>query len=332
MRARTVLSLLAAVLAAYFAIRGAIAPDAQTALVVRVGAVAIFVAATTLALLVPGRAAADTSHPARMPRWAAMAASAAATTLPVIATAGMAGTDAASAPNATWFVGAGGVVFTIVCARRRPIAAWAGIAVFSVATTVVVGSIATGFVAGLLGSLLWVAVAQLVVLFTDQAYRDTVRLATIQQESASWRRAQESRGRERRERVRVALAVAGPVLTRVIEAAGHLTDRERADAVIAEATLRDELRAARLLDARVRAALQERRRDGSTVTLFDEGGLDDLEPAAVGRVREQLAATLSGTRAAQIIVRTSRLEDTAVTVAGRTEDGDVDLWTEIPRG
>lgn len=330
MKIRVALSILAGVLAVYFAARAVIAPRAEPTPMLVAASVAIFLAATAVALFAPDRVSADPS-PGRMPRWVAAAACIGAASLPFVATAGQPLGQNLAAPDTTWFIGAGGVVFAVVCARRRPIAAWAGIAVFSVATIVVFRSVGDAFVAGLLGSLVWVGVAQLVVVFTDQAYRDTARLARIQQESASWRRAQEVRRSERRERVRAAIGIAGPVLSRVIETSGRLSDSERDEAVIAEATLRDELRGAKLLDGSVRTALLERRRSGTTVTLFDEGGLDDLGAPALEPVRRELAHVLRATSAEHVIVRTSHLPDTAVTVVGRDADDEVELWSEIRR-
>ena len=105
---------------------------------------------------------------------------------------------------------------------------------------------------GLVGSVVWVAVAQLLVMSMDRAARDTAKLAELQQAASGWQASQAVRQRERRVRVQLALAVAGPVLTQVVAEGGALDEEEKHEARIAEGRLRDELRGARLLDDDVR--------------------------------------------------------------------------------
>ena len=89
------------------------------------------------------------------------------------------------------------------------------------------------------------------------------------------------------------------------------------------------------------------RRRGTTVTLLDEGGIDDLDDAELERVLDRLAEALRTTAADKVIARTvPEGSDVAVTVVGlRTsddgsasllgtdslEDDEVELWLEIPR-
>ncbi|WP_110588480.1 hypothetical protein [Microbacterium suaedae] len=335
MRLRVALSLLTSVLAVYFATRALIHPVPHETQPLLLVAVIVFLAAVALALLVPSGPPRDTTistpGPGRMPRWSAILVSAAAVSLPFLVTAATIPEEPLGAPHTTWFIGAGGVVLTIVCARRRPLCAAIGTLGLAIGTMIVLQSVEMAFVAGILGSMLWVLVAWLVVLFTDRAHRDTDRLAVIQHESAAWRAAQESRRRERRSRVQLAIAEAGPILMRAIETEGRLEPEEREEALVAEATLRDELRGAKLLDDAVRGAIRERRRAGSTVTLLDEGDLDDLAEGELTRVRGELAELLREARSPQIIVRTARLPGVAATVVGRGAGDEVELWHEIPR-
>lgn len=233
--------------------------------------------------------------------------------------------------------GAVGLLLTIVCVRRRALLAWIGVIALAAQGIAVIG-LDLSLQRGLLGAVLWVGLAQLLMWFTDRAYRDTARLARLQQVSSAWQAAQEARRFERRQRVQFALIVAGPVLARVIETGGRLNDTERLRARLAEGTLRDELRGARLLDDEVRLAIRAVRERGATLTIFDENALEDLDEGALQRVRSELAATLRGTSAARIIVRTSPDPDVAVTVVGRSAAGSgiadedaVELWHEIPR-
>ncbi len=147
--------------------------------------------------------------------------------------------------------------------------------------------------------------------------RDTERLAEIQQAVSAWHATQRVRQRERRLRTQFALAVAGPVLSRVVASRGSLDDQERLDARLAEGRLRDELRGADLLNDAVRNAIDSARRRGAVVTVFDEGGFDGIDEARRVEIRDELAAVLIRARSARLIIRSARDPRVAVTVVGR---------------
>jgi hypothetical protein len=196
--------------------------------------------------------------------------------------------------------------------------------------------IGQAFTLGLVGSITWVLVAQLLVFFWDRAVRDTERLADIQRAVSAWHATQLVRQRERRVRAQRALAVAGPVLSRTVAARGALTEQERLEARLAEGTLRDELRGGSLMSAAVREAITEARRAGATVTVFDEGGLDGIDEDRIEEIRAELADVLARARSNRLIIRAGRDDTNAVTVVGRTaggatDDDAVELWHEIRR-
>jgi hypothetical protein len=62
-------------------------------------------------------------------------------------------------------------------------------------------------------------VAQLLTWLVDRAARDTAELTALQRAASEWLASRGMR-RERRTQVQRALALAGPVLTRTIEARG----------------------------------------------------------------------------------------------------------------
>ena len=145
---------------------------------------------------------------------------------------------------------------------------------------------------GLVGSIVWVAAAQLLLLSMDRAARDTARLAQLQRAASAWQASQSGRQRERRVQVQQALAVAGPVLARTVSSGGALSAEDRLEARLAEGRLRDEMRAPRLLDEAVRIELERARRRGANVTVLDEGGLEGLEEDSLAVIRAELAETL----------------------------------------
>ncbi|MGF3055856.1 hypothetical protein [Microbacterium sp. YY-01] len=240
------------------------------------------------------------------------------------------------APFATWFVGAAGLLAVVCIVRRRPLCGWLALALLTAGAMLWLG-VADALRLGLVGSVVWVVAAQLLVRFWARAVADTERLAEIQQATSGWRATQLGRQRARRERVRYALAVAGPVLTAVIDQGGALDDDQRIDARVAEGRLRDEIRAASLLNDAVRDAIEQARRRGCAVTLFDEGDLDDLDGTQRSHIHDELATVLRSARSHRLIVRSSRDPQRAVTIVGRSgaggrsDDDSVDLWHEISR-
>ena len=271
----------------------------------------------------------------RMPRGAAALALIAAVAIPQLSNVGM-DPDALRAPYATWYIGAVGLLGAVCIVRRRPLVGWLMLAVLTISATVWIGFFdALGL--GLVGSVVWMVIAQLLVAFWRRAVRDTDRLASIQQAASAWQATQVARERERRERVQYALEVAGPVLSRVIETRGDLSLEERRIAHLAEGRLRDEIRGGELLNERARAAIEAARARGASVTVFDDGGLNGLGEQEKTRIREQLADVLVDSSSARLIIRAPKDERIAVTVVGRSAAGEssdedsVELWHEIPR-
>lgn len=271
----------------------------------------------------------------RLPAPAAALALASAIIVPSAISVGV-GPDSVTASFATWYIGGVGALMTIVMVRRRAWIAWSGMAALAIASIAWMGP-ASAFALGLIGSIVWVASAQLLLLSMDRAARDTARLALLQRAASAWQASQVGRQRERREQVQQALAVAGPILARTVASGGELSAEDRLEARLAEGRLRDEMRAPRLLDDAVRAELERARRRGANVTVLDEGGLEGVDETSLALIRAELAETLRAARSDRIYIRTSHHETVAVTVVGRSASGAgssdedaVDLWREIP--
>lgn len=326
---RIVATGLALVFACYFAARALwwTAPPPRPLLVLL--AVAIYLASfAVIALVGAGRST-------QMPRWAAALALVSAIAIPQLSNLGL-DPAALRAPYATWYIGSVGLTGVVCIVRRRPLAGWLVLLLLTIASTAWIGFFdALGL--GLVGSTVWMVIAQLLVAFWRRAVRDTDRLAGIQQAASAWQATQIVRQRERRERVQYTLTVAGPVLARVIETRGELSDEERRIAHLAEGRLRDEIRGGDLLNERARAAIESARARGASVTVFDDGGLDGLDDQDKSRIREELAEVLSDASSARLIIRAPKDARIAVTVVGRTAAGEssdedsVELWREIPR-
>src|SRR6185437_9458131 len=256
---RHVLIGLAVAFTAYLSARGLWWTEPVARPVGMIASLVVYLLITWLCLLVEpagGRRTTPDDHdvpltagsrgPVPLPTWAAALAFALAIALPTGLTL-FAGTGSAGAPYVTWYIGGIGALMTIVMVRRRTWWAWAGTAALAVVSGVWLGPL-NALAMGLVGSVLWVGVAQLLMRSFDRAARDTSQLQELQAAASSWQAAQSGRRRERRVQVQRALTIAGPVLTRAIEVGGAITPADRAEATIAEGRLRDELRGGRLLD------------------------------------------------------------------------------------
>ncbi|WP_029146486.1 hypothetical protein [Microbacterium luticocti] len=346
---RGILTALGSAFAIYLTVRGLVwvggTVDHPVAMVLVAG---LYLAAAGLCLWVDGTPlpagsddddavmTAGEGGPTRLPLWVCVASLAVAALMPTAVVLSV-GLDARTTGFGTWYVGAIGLLMTVVMVRRRPWVAWSGIVLLAISTMAWIG-VLPALTFGLVGSVMWVLAAQLLLLSMDRAARDTARLAQLQRAASAWRAAQLGRQRERRIQVQRALAVAGPILSRAIEQGGELDDDERLEARIAEGHLRDELRGARLLDDGVRAELDAARRRGATVTVLDEGGLDGLDEAALEQIRADLAAALREAQSDRLFIRASTHPRIAATVVGRSasngalsDEDSVDLWREIPR-
>lgn len=330
-----VLSALAAAFTVYLAVGALLWPEPPTRPVMLVATFALYLVVALACIFWgvrrpsggPG-VVAGIREPARLPLWLALVALAVAVAVPNLAWYA-AGTALRFDPVATRSLGAVGALLTIVLVRGRPWIAWGGIVALTAVSFVWVGP-AVALERGLVGAFVWVGSAHLVVGLVRRSDRDLAELSRIQRAAAARIAAQEGARRARRRLVQRALAVAGPVLARAVRVGGRLGVTERAEARIAEETLRDELRGSRLLDAAVRAQLDAARRRGATVSVLDEGGLEDLGDERLAAVRSELAGVLARALTESVWVRTSTHPDVAVTVVGR--DGDeVALWHEIAR-
>jgi hypothetical protein len=300
-------------------------------------AMTIYLGASVLSLVPFG--------PTRMPIWMASLNLAVVIALPILVTTQL-------DPNAhngygTWYVAAVGTLMTITSTRRRHTFAWIGVAVLVVQTIVWSGGFGALGGIGVVGSVVWVGVSHVVSYGVAKAQRDGQRFARAEREATDWQAAQEAHVFERQFRLDQTSMMALEMLRAIQSSGGDLSDEQRLECLHLEGAIRDEIRGRKLLNDAVREQVMRARRRGATVTLLDEGGIDDLSDEELDRVLNRLAAALGGTDADKVIARTvPEGSDVAVTVVGlRTvgdgsasalgqealEDDEVDLWLEIPR-
>ncbi|QHF23754.1 hypothetical protein GTU73_06810 [Rathayibacter sp. VKM Ac-2804] len=300
-------------------------------------AVGLYVVATVIALL-PGTAA-------RMNAVTAWAMAGVAVALPLLVSPSL--DPGASNGYSTWYIAAVGTLMTIVCACRRPLAAWTGMAFLIVHTSVWAGPVALATL-GVVGGIAWVGIAQLLIIELGRAGSEARVLEAAERAAASWRAAEEAHLSEREVRLEQTRAIASEMLLRIATSPVGLSDEERRECALLEASVRDEIRGRRLLDDDVRRIVLEARRRGVTVSVLDDGGLDRTTEAESRRVLGELAHALSGIGEGvdRVVVRTASPDSpSAVTVVGLRTAGDgsagalgsddagdeVDAWVEIRR-
>lgn len=300
-------------------------------------AVALYLAATVVALW--------PSSTTRMSGPVAVGMSVVAVALPLLVAPSL--DPAASNGYSTWYIAAVGTLMTIVCARRRPLAAWAGMAFLIGHTSVWAGPVALATL-GVVGGIAWVGIAQLLIIELGRAGSEARVLEAAERAAASWRAAEEAHLTEREVRLEQTRAIASDMLRRIAASGSQLSEEERRECRLLEASVRDEIRGRRLLDDEVRRLVLGARRRGVTVSVLDDGGLDHTSEEESRRVLAELARALGGLREEvdRVVVRTASADSpSAVTVVGLRTAGDgsagalgsddaadeVDAWVEIRR-
>lgn len=301
-------------------------------------AMGLYLVATTVSLVPWG--------PARMPVWMASFNFAVCVAITLLVSNEIDLQRPGGTGYATWYVAGVGVLMTITSTRRRHAFAWIGIAFLVVQTAVWAGP--AGILnLGVIGSISWVAVSHILSRALAKATKDAQRFTIAEREATDWQAAQDAHVHERQFRLGQTSAMALSMLRQIQDCGGDLSDEQRQECVYLEGAIRDEIRGRKLLNDAVRDEVMLARRRGATVTLLDEGGLDDLEDHELDRVLNRLALAIHETNADKVIARTvPEGSEVAVTVVGlrsaddghssalgqdSLEDDEVDLWLEIPR-
>jgi hypothetical protein len=324
---RAVIIFLAALFSAYHVVLGLSALDVPASPVPALVSLAAFAAAIVISLLRP--------QVRVLPTWIAAFDLVVAIGIPLAVTSQL--DPAAHNGYATWYVAAVGTLLTIVMVRGRETYAWGGILFLTVHTVWWAGVGSLGGL-GVVGSIVWVVAANVVIYAVKTTAADAERFAQVERKASEWRAAYDAHVVERQHRLEYTYKMAEPLLTEIVRTEGELSDEQRAECLLLEASMRDEIRGRGLLNDDVRRVVARARRRGASVSLLDEGGLDELDAAQHASVLGRLAEAIEHADADTLIVRSvPRAHDPAVTVVGlkkaddaaADDDSDVTLWLEI---
>ncbi len=144
---------------------------------------------------------------------------------------------------------------------------------------------------GVLGSISWVAVSHIISVALSNASRDAQRFALAEREALDWQAAQDAHLYERQFRLGQTMAMALPMLKRIEETGGNLSETERTECLHLEGAIRDEIRGRRLLNDAVREEVMLARTAGRDRDPARRG-----RPRRARRVRARARARPSGPR------------------------------------
>jgi hypothetical protein len=258
----------------------------------------------------------------RLPTAMTVVALFAALAVPALALYGTA--DGAEHHDPTWFVAGVGSVMAVLAWRNHAVMAWAGMIVM-VFYIYLWGGLEVLLATGALGSFAIVAGSQGAAIALKSAQKSSIqflnwRLAVnLDSETVSVQRA------EPLIRLKKALDSSLPLLQLIQQKEGKITTSDSKKLLLAEAGIRDQIRAKGLQNADLIAAVLSARVRGVEVQLSDDGGIDLLEGEEREHLFKELSHALGGIKVGKVVIRSVAGESWTVSLfasdsSGTTED------------
>ena len=230
---------------------------------------------------------------------------------------------------ATWYVLGVGTILGGIAVRGRRGFAWVGLVVL-VAEIAAWGGVGSLGSTGLPGVLSLVVTGHAVSVGVERAVKNAQELNRVAEATAAETAAVEAAGQVRSKLIEKTLRTALPALNLIAALGGNLNAAQKAEALLLEAALRDEIRGEALLNDSMRAAIKRVRGRGVEVLVLDEGGLTDLNDEArdelLGRVAESISQVCEG----RLTIRSPQGESWRITLAAvRPGFSEPDLWLKL---
>ena len=230
---------------------------------------------------------------------------------------------------ATWYVGGIGFLLAVTAVRGRALFSWLGFLAL-LCHIILWGGV--GFIgsSGIVGAFLFISAGQGI---SRGLNRTSIQAEDFRNQASKAAVLAAERTVLRVERQRLfdlTLNSALPSLRNIALRAGKLNPQERAQALILEAQLRDEIRGRKLLCPTVRDAALLARDRGVSVLFLDDGGLDGAMAAEVDAIHEKIAHAIHSVAEGRLTVRAVKGETFRVTVvASRAGTSKPDLWLKF---
>jgi hypothetical protein len=162
------------------------------------------------------------------------------------------------------------------------------------------------------------------------AYRRTMEFTEAARNSQTQAVANAAASEERRARLDLALRGALPMLREIESQRGKLSNSQKLEARLLEASLRDEIRGRGLMSAEIREAAKQARMRGVEVIILDEGGLDNMTDYSRKEILQKVADSFAQVSEGRITLRAPAQEDWKITlVATRPGVAKPDIWLKF---
>lgn len=231
---------------------------------------------------------------------------------------------------AQWFLGAATIGLFFLCLRGRILWAWIGYVLICAVTVSWGLTSEIGLAASLLALGRQLPVVLIGTLFATGLRRtgdDIERLTTESTRRAADEAATVATAREREERLVALGELATPMLERLASGA-PITDVDRLEYALAEAELRDGLRAPSLVLPDVSAAARSARRRGVEVVLLDDSDPGALSAGDLARAATRISALINATTDGRVTARL--LPSGRDSIATIVVDGEEHLSEQVP--
>ncbi|MFM7014215.1 MAG: hypothetical protein ACKOXT_04425 [Actinomycetota bacterium] len=235
--------------------------------------------------------------------------------------------ETARGTQATWYVTGIATLLAINAIRQHKIIAWIG---FGVLTIQIIswGGFEVFFNAGLAGALGLVVAAHAISVGLENSSREASGYLELAKSTAATSAVETAIRAERSTRLNNTLQGAMPILKKI--ANGEIGEREREEARLLEADLRDEIRGRMLLNPRLKLAVRSARSRGVEVVLLDEGGLEGVSEENAEAYRDRLSDELEKIREGRVTIRAPHQDRHKVTfVASRSGTAKPDVWLQL---
>lgn len=277
-----------------------------------------------LFILVPTIAVGDSRG---MPRWLALTNLLVCAAIPIAINSQL--DPAHLGDYATWYVLGVGTILGGTAVRGRRGFAWLGllILVIEIAAWGGIGSLGS---TGLPGVLSLIVTGHAVSIGVERAVKAARELNLRAAATAGETAAVEAAGEVRSRLMEQTLNRAIPALNLIAALGGQLNEKQKREARLLEAGLRDEIRGATLLNDQMRSAIMAARERGVEVLVLDEGGLDELSEADKREVLDKVAKSFEGVSEGRLTIRAPKGEEWRITVAAiRPGTSAPDLWLKV---
>lgn len=263
----------------------------------------------------------------KLPIWQALINLAVSIFVPYLTNINLDPTEAST--HSTWYVIGVATLLAGTAVRQQVVVAWIGIFILALQQIFWAGFL-IGWQTGLAGALMLVFAGHAISKGIENAAKEALRYTRQTLENEKQLVVAKASSAERKIRLDFALAGALPMLKTIELKNGKLSDSEKSEARLLEASLRDEIRGRELINDEVRSAARAARERGIEVVILDEGGIDQMSPAEKSQILGQVCAAIHGVDQGRITLRAPVGETWRVTlVATRPGIAKPDVWLKF---